>query len=523
MIKVIIVDDEEMTREGLKEYVSWSSLGMKVVATAEDGNEALAKIEELQPELLICDVRMPHMDGLELARQLKEHSYGCKILFMSGYSDVEYLRTAIKLQAIDYIEKPVQIAELEELLSCAGEEIRATLAERKQVKKLKERWDQHKPELSSSIIQRLIELPASQQAFAELKEEIQLLNSDFPLAAQWTCAAVALRNDADRSRWHQEAMDTAQDLDIPIIAAVLDRIGVAIMAHESDRNRESISLWANRQVHAKDREVDKRAVGIGDAVHTMMGIKGSYQQSLKALQFHFYRGWNSILWYREIPQETQRTILFDQEQLANYEEALQLQKYCEVEDILNRALQETVQYPMKDIERVRQKLFRWYMVMTKVHPEAMWEFDNDELWSTVFMEGDLFIIRQFIMKRLAIIRESREKSVSNEKSVIREAARFMEQNYAEDILISDIASHVYLTPTYLCLLFKKERGVSINEYLTQVRIEAAKRLLNERKLKLYEISQKVGYRDPNYFAKVFRKVMGSNPSQYRERNGDLYR
>lgn len=525
MIKVMIIDDEEMTREGLKEFVSWSTLGMTVVGTADDGRDALEKFDVWEPDLLICDVRMPHMDGLELVRRLREMSRQFKIIFMSGYSDVEYLKTAIKLQAVQYVEKPVQITELEELLKHTGDEIRTAYEERKQVEQLRTNWDQNKPVLSMRLFQRMLSLQANDPAWKELKQQLQLLAPEYPLNGQWICTATALPLESDRAKWREEAITEAEALGIPILSAVVDGNGIALLALESNRHLESVALWANKLVNKSKDSVglNKRAIGMGEATSSLSGIKLSFDQSLKALHFYFYRGWNSVLWYRELSQTPRETLLFDKNHFIAFEEALQSQQLEKAEELLNQAINGLLLFPSLDIEGVRKKLFRWYVAMIKIYPESMWEFENDELWSYVFVSGELFSIRQFMSRRIQIIRESREERVPNEKSVIREAVRYVQQHYHEDILISDIANHVYLTPTYLCLLFKKERGVSINEYMTQVRIEKAKQLLSERKLRLYEIANQVGYRDANYFSKVFRKVMGMNPSDYREKQGDLFR
>lgn len=517
----MLVDDEEMTRDGLKEYVSWAELGMEVVGTAEDGKQALERFAELRPDLLLCDVRMPHMDGLELARRLKEQGPDCKIIFLSGYSDVEYLKSAIKLQAVDYVEKPVQLPELEELLARTGDEIRRLQAEKKDAERLKDSWDRSEPEMSSRLMRRLLALNGpSDPEWPSVRDQLELLHPRMPRDGIWICAAFAFADTADRDRWRDEAAAAAEGQGLSVFTAIVDGTGVACAALDSERHLEPAALWLNKLVGrgAGAGSAPKRAAGVGDPAGHPSQIGESFAQAMRALQYRFYRGWQSVLWSRELSfQDKADRLLFDKNHFIAFEEALRRQEFREAEERLDQAVNELLLYPSPDIDAVRKKLFRWYISMTKVYPEAMWEFENDELWSQVFVSGELYTIRQFMARRLQIIREGMQGVSPGDKSVIREVIRYVQQRYAEDISISSIAGHVYLTPTYLCLLFKKERGMSIHDFITQTRVDKAKQLLRDRSLKLYEIANRVGYQDANYFSKVFRKITGENPSEYRDR------
>jgi two-component system response regulator YesN len=522
LIRVMLVDDEEMTREGLKEFISWAELDMVVVGAAEDGKEALERFDEWLPDLLLCDVRMPHMDGLELARLLKLKAPLCKIIFLSGYSDVAYLKSAIKLQAVDYVEKPVQIPELEELLARTGREIKQLSKERQQVGRIFDTWDNNKHELSVGLIRKLLSMNTPlDPEWPKVKEELALLSPSFPLEGYWICCVTAFADEGDKTDWRASVLGAAEEQDLQVLAAIVDGRGVAVVALESERHIEPVGLWLNKLVdRGKEGRDSKRAVGVGNIFHTISGLKESYEQALKALNYYFYRGWQSVLWARELPQSQRKNLLlFEKNHFIQYEEALKRQDFTEVEELLNQAVNELLLFPSPDMEGVRKKLFRWYIAMTKIYPDALWEFENDELWSHVFVSGELFTIRHFMTRRLEMIKEGAEAAAPTEKSVIRDVIRFIQQHYHEDISIGAIANHVYLTPTYLCLLFKKDRGVSINDYMTHYRIEQSKQLLGERKLKLYDVAQQVGYRDANYFAKVFRKLVGCNPSEYREKIG----
>ncbi|WP_405082273.1 response regulator [Paenibacillus chitinolyticus] len=518
MIRVMLVDDEEMTRGGLKEFVPWDEFGMAVVGEAEDGRQALERFAELAPDLLLCDVRMPRMDGLELARRLKEIAPDCKIIFLSGYSDVDYLKSAIKLQAVDYLEKPVQLDELQKLLAATSETLKSEREERERLSGMKAAWNRSRPELAGRILKRLLQ-PGEEveAAWPDIRGELRAVDDTFPAEGRWICCTAAFGHKHAEDTWHEDACRGARELGLPILAGIVDGIGVACLALESERHLEPVSLWLNKMTERGGEDVrSRRSAAAGHVFQSLTRLRGSYDESLKALQYYFYRGWHAVIWARDLqPPPRGGLLLFEKDYFLNFEDTLRRQDFDGAELLLDQGVNELLLYPSPDIDGVRTKLFRWYVAMTQNYPEAMWDFENDELWTSVFVTGELFTIRNFMLRRLQIIRENQDDT-SSEKSVIRDVLRYIRNNYGGDVSIAAIASHVYLAPTYLCLLFKKEKGISINEYITGYRIKKAKRLLRDRKLKLYEIAAMVGYQDANYFAKVFRKVAGCNPSEYRD-------
>lgn len=519
MIKVMLVDDEEMTRSGLREFISWEQLGLEVAGEAEDGEEALERFMLLRPEIVLCDVRMPRMDGITLAGKLKELAPDCKIIFLSGYSDVAYLKSAIKLQAVDYIEKPVQIHELEALLGRTAEEISKSREENSKLLQIRKALDENLAELTGKALKELFQLSSPADPGTErILEELFALHGGFPREGKYICCVFTAREAAEWDLWEGQAIAEGKAQELMLLAAVMDGMGVVCFSIRSDSELERISLWLNRMLRKEDNQ-QAYSAGVGSICHHPAALGRSYREALKALQHRFYRGWNTSIWHSKLPQEGQlKQLLFDKQNYIRFEELLKQRDIDAAIDLLDQCVNDLVLFPSPDIDAVRTKLFRWYVAMTKLYPETMWEFENDELWSSVFVAGELYTIRNFMIRRLGIIKENMEIiGQPAEKSVIREVVKYIQANYDGDVSIASIAGHVYLTPTYLCILFKKEKGISINDYITQFRIEKAKQLLKDRKLKLYEIAGKVGYQDANYFAKVFRKLTGMNPSEFREK------
>jgi len=517
-MKAIIVDDEPMTRSGLKRFVDWRKLGIEVAGEAEDGIEAYELFLSLQPNIVLCDVRMPRMDGIEFAARIRQIDPDCKIIFLSGYNDIDYLKSAIKLQAVDYMLKPIQMSELTQLLTDTVLAITAMRKEQQELHYMRKQFDRSKSELVESLLKKILQSGLVTSSENEtVAEDIARMDSSFPVNGFYQCFAFEFQNEEAKHSWQEEVMKEAAAVELPLLTAVIDGIGVGIAALSSQRNDDRLGLWLNRLT--RRRGLDDSTcitIGAGESCAHLSGCAASYNQALKALSYRFYRGWNTIIWHNSLPSDMTQPLLFDKQAIIKFEDLLRNSQLTEAGQWLDTTINELLLHTPAQIESIRKRLFRWYVAMTRIYSETMWEFENDQLWASMFVSGELYMIRKFMVQRLAFVQQALEETGLSDKRVIRDIIQFIHDHYNNDLSVSMVASHVHLAPTYMCILFKKEQGVSINDYITQYRIKQAKLLLRDRRLKLYEVSSRIGYQDANYFAKVFRKVTGLNPSQYRD-------
>lgn len=518
MIKAILVDDEPMTRSGLRRFIDWTGLGIEIVGEAEDGIEAYDLFIRVRPDMILCDIRMPRLDGIGLTQRIREIDSNCKIIFLSGYNDIDYLKSAIKLQAVDYMLKPIQMSELSDLLKKTVSRIWEDRQQQQQIQHMRQQLDRSKPELTAHSLKAILKLSVSTGTeYDNILEDIARIDDSFPMDGFYQCITFSFKNDQAEQQWKEESKAEAAVLELPILIGVIDGIGVACIGHTSRRNDDQLGMWLNRLTRRRGQEEQTGiAAGVGETFTHLNGYSTSYEQALRALSHQFYRGWNTVIWFRDLPQNSRTLCLFDKQAIIRFEELLRGKQMQAAEQWVDQTINELLLNPSSEVEAVRKKLFRWYVAMTRIYSETMWEFETDQLWATMFVSGELFLIRKFIMQRLEIIRQSLDLTDSSDKTVIRDIIRFIQGNYNKDVSITMVAGHVHLAPTYMCILFKKEKGLSINDYITQYRIEQAKLLLRDRRLKLYDVSAQVGYQDANYFAKVFRKLTGVIPSQYRD-------
>ncbi|WP_010274627.1 response regulator [Paenibacillus senegalensis] len=515
MLKLLIVEDEEMTRNGLKEFVPWQELGIEVAGEATDGVEGLEQAGLVKPDLVLCDVRMPRMNGIEFAGKLREMLPACRLIFISGYSDRAYLKSAIQLNAVDYIEKPIQMDELVQVLQTTVESCREQLAAVAKMERMSETLNQGLPQFTGALLKQFVS--ASQIMRHEIEARLLSLGVRFPWKDKYGIAALC----ADSPQVLREAMNMMEKYFAEygsdyVIGDWSDQ--VIVIFPDDEGMREGPTALFHRTVKSvNERTGGCAAVALGGQGSGLDELPALLERTVQALQYRFYTGWNHIIHYpyyinRQLAMGIDWKGLVDQ-----WEDYWKKQQFTEAAEWIDKSAGQMREPYVWPVETARKLWFQACLVVWKYYPEALEVYDEKFDWRKKLLHDDLLAITGFLHQVLSDIEISRNRLKSSSGNyAVRKAADFMLSRMSEPLTIQKIADHVYLTPTYLCLLFKKETGCSIHDYLTEARMEQAKKLLQDRTLKLYEIAEQVGYADPKYFTKVFRKMFGCNPSDYRE-------
>lgn len=404
MLKVIIVDDESLTRQGLVQFVDWNKHGFEVFGEAQDGYSGLELAKQVHPDLAICDIRMPHMDGIEFAKNLQKIVPECRVIFLSGYSDKEYLKSAIKLNAVDYLEKPLNMQELYQRLDAVKKDYDSVVDRMNKENKIKVKLQQNNQFLLDSIIEKLLEEQSCDRD--SLKTLLKHMNIDFPLHGIYRI--VVIKNAPQRiSNIILNTLKQSKKRD-EMMMIIGRRVNEIIVIHEHQVSLRELKKYYDELMYQLEKTEDiNLELGVGDKVTELESIEDSYQSAISVIEWLGYKNPNRL----------------------------------------------------------------------------------------VFDDGS---------------------NVGN--SAIRDTERFISENFDKRLTIKDIAEEVFLTPQYLCKIFKEETGHTINSYITDLRMEKAKELLLNRNLKLYEVAAQLGYRDANYFARVFKRNFGMNPSEFREKH-----
>ncbi|MGM0884038.1 MAG: response regulator transcription factor [Bacillota bacterium] len=502
-MRLLIADDDDYTREGLKESIDWETYGIDEILLAGDGAEALRICSIHKPEIVLTDIRMPKLNGIEFAEKLSEKSPGSILIFMSGYMDVEYLRSAIKLSAVEYIEKPIKLPEVEQAIL---KSVRALQEKQAQTDVFRQKNELVKQKLAGLLRDE----HADRDEIARLCRE-----TGFPADKRYLGFIARNRMESDTYKtdldsfimfWH--------DNGFAAIGEQLDRRHCFfIVACDSSEYKKLFYLnevFLTRNVHY--------VIGIGAEASGVNAIRGSYLTARSALERSFYNPDSRCLTHQE---ETGRSNEFYSESLPSF------YKLCKespekLPDWL-RALFASFrekQYPTR--ERVIALLET--IVQTLIN-------DNRKLIATLENEHGIAEAVQSLKQCTVIERAEsitlavasvwleEKQQVSKYSRLVQEVMNYIASNYRNiDLDLTMIASHMNLSTNHLGKLFKEETGTSIKQYISDYRIDLAKKLVESEHLKMHTIAELCGFASASYFVKVFKASTDLSPLQYRKKS-----
>ncbi|MGE5630607.1 MAG: response regulator, partial [Caulobacteraceae bacterium] len=523
MYKLMIVDDETEILEGLKTIIDWEGNGITLCGEACNGIEALEFIHRLSPDIVIMDIRMPLLDGLELLERISQDNLPVKCIFLSGYDDFYYAQKAIDLKAANYLLKPCRPSDILEAVL----KVKAELDEEKQqealFQKYKQQFLESLPTLKEKLLRELIYGKAMD--YAKLESKFSLYNISLPCS---NLSVALIRIDSMANLYEEQGDFGVEAMKIAVSQLAYDSLapyyhievfqnGEDVAAILSPNNRtfllnqflnhmeilkESISGTLNITV----------TIGIGNCAENPESLWVSYKEAVSAVESKFFLGENRVIVFNDITlPSTQKNSYPLNEELAVInclrtgnreivEEKVRVFYKC-----LHQSSSPSKAYLQRATAALLGSIFRFCIennISTgNVLDEELKFFESIQKCETnsELQERIVFIIKQ-VFDKLA----EREKT----NKLVKSAIDYIHSNYPKDISLDCIAKNIYITPGYLSLLFKQETGVNFLDFLNQYRIQKAKEYLTGSYLKNYEIANNVGFRDEKYFSQVFKRYTG---------------
>lgn len=528
MPSILIVDDETIFRKGIRLMITDMQSEWIVIDEARDGAEALDKIEELQPDLIITDIKMPRIDGIQLQYIVKERYPHISCVVMSGYNDFQYARESLRLGAKDYLMKPFQREELYALLT-----------------KLQEEWLTEKRPNKSSGMDQQVQNGMRQHVLASLitgnvhHGEAELLDNvgiQFPHATISCLIAKLDRDSVTDERYYQLNPSLFSIYIQQFIQESLDESfkGYVFTHHETEvvalinhENVTSIHVDMEKLTNRIRKEIRVQSnftltFGLGSPAKDLESISKSYKEAGLALLYRLVIGGDRLL-SNEIVAEMKMEKLdwhaadwhslnqFVQEgDLANVQQqaSLYVTKLCQ---------------QWKDPEIIHQQickmLLHFYELAVNLAIVKQWLQNTDvkqvlvDIYS--YSSSKELIERcQKLLGDLTVCIGNRQKKIVT--SPVEIVVRYVEEHYAESITLNTMAEIVYLSPSYLSSLFKSKQGQSFIDFLTEKRIEKAKSLLLYSDEKIQVISDSTGFTNIRHFNRVFKTITNRTPSEFRE-------
>lgn len=532
MIKVFLVEDEILIRNGIKNSIEWEKEGYKFVGEASDGELALPIILKEKPDILITDIRMPFMDGLELSRLVKQEMPKIKIIVLTGYDEFEYAREGIDIGITDYLLKPIASAKLLEAVKKVGQMV------------LEERTEQ-----KNSDRERLENLQIARQKFFRglvlgKKTASALLNEGRDIgmdlvANRYNILLFQIFSGQDTKEYTEEynaAVASVKKTAEAFEEVLMVELGIEgwafIVMEKGDTSLEAIQktlVEALCDSLAGCRDITYFG-GMGTPVERLSEMNQCYEEASHAFAYRYLEKHNQVMSSSQLPDRTDKKEQPDLDSL----EVEKLDRKA-VERFLKTGLKGEVSdfvdgyfagFGEKNIESL---LFRQYVIMDMYFAAvALLEelgYSAEDLGERCGKVQDMATAFSSIESNKKYLKDVLEaaidlrEGVSQKKyhSLLEEAKSYIRQHYEdEDISLNAVAASVNLSPNHFSSIFSQQEGQTFIEYLTAVRMEKAKELLRTTAMKSSEIAYAVGYKDSHYFSYLFKKTQECTPGEFRQ-------
>ncbi|PFA69531.1 DNA-binding response regulator [Bacillus sp. AFS015802] len=518
-MKAIIIDDEKHVREGLLLLAEWDKHGIHTILEAEDGDEAIELITEHRPEIIFTDMRMPKRDGINLLRWLHATDLKSKTIVVSGYDDFEYMRNAIFYKSFDYILKPIEPDVLNETLDKAVKEWNEQARSRKTQVEENRVMNEAKPLYWDRLFSSLC---AKASITTEMKEKVE---NEFGIAIaklEKTVALIPIKPIVMKS--FQGDRDLAFFTLSNICNELLRKQNDGVCFRNGNKEEELVILFWNEknvtylleEIHSLIYQYSKlyTIIALGEKSRK---INEAYESALQVYQKHPLVDQKKIVTHKDVKRQPMLHLLDHSNELkwairSGSGEQVQSQLdgiFSRLETGHGLSL-EQLEVWESQFELLRNNWLKEYEIQ---HPEPFYK--GQDYWN----EDGSFSFRKFKEQKARefseLIHILSKSKYQREKNNMQQIEEYLQQHYQEDINLQDIADRFYLSREYISRKFKQDHGSTITDYVTNIRMEKAKKLLENPYLKIYEVAYGVGYGNEKYFSKVFKKHAGVTPNEYR--------
>ncbi|MFF2483285.1 response regulator [Paenibacillus sp. NPDC058071] len=527
MYKVLLVDDEELDLEGMHQFIPWSELEMEVKGSVNNALSACELLEQFPIDILISDVNMPYMSGLELARAALLKYPDIRIIFVSGYQEFSYVQQALSLKAYNYVLKPMHDNELVASL----QKVKQDLDEARKRREVEEAYRTMIPLAKSDLLQRLFEgdeegalaallkHPASSHGLNKLHWPVRVavMELDGMGMGMEAYDEAGLSQQEITRMFLQLLHESVQLNGNPLFCKLYGhRIALLLEDHRAKSSLESICAAMNGRLPVTV------TTGLGQPVNDLKELHASYRQAVSAVEGKMFLGKGGIIIYEQVSYEPE---MIDARMLNTRMDALlqAMQEYdlVQIYDELDNLFQTVTTVRSKFTVQNWTNYIFWNLEqrLSKMDVDLFQllgiELHNLEILLKFETIND---IRSWLVHRVFEISEHLyEKSNSKNGKFIRGIIAAMKERMGENMTLKDIAQLFSFSPSYLGYLIKEKSGFTFNELLVQLRMERACELLKQPGVKIYEVADQVGYRYLPYFSRQFKEKFGMTPLEYRNK------
>lgn len=537
-IKVFLVEDEMVIRRGIKNSIDWEKEGYIFCGEASDGELAYPMIIKEKPDILITDIRMQFMDGLELCKLVKKELPNIKILILSGYDEFDYAKEAIRLGVTEYLLKPISSGKLLEALNGVSESIRREKEDKDLVRKYMEEMRENTEHEKQKFFEQMIAGNLSMADALETgkKYEMNLSAGMYNLLLFRFTLGEENRKSGELLGEAEYAIEKLTERLEYVFEFQRGVEGWAflLMADNEEQMSERVKeLSKDLEEIMKNYSTIAYFGGIGQPVARLRELEESFREAERALAARFTMELNRIISVEDI-RMAQNVDTLDDIEITSFGEIektrTMLEKFLnngaedEIDEFVDVYINELPEENLKSVLMRQYIIMDAYIVMMsfceKIEGiEGEMQAQSEELKNSMKTSQTLEEIKNYIRMLLKKIIGVRDTISGRRYSDIIEIAKdqIRKTYMSDEISLNTIAAEVGMSPSYFSSIFSKEMGKTFVEYLTEIRMDRAKELLMCSSMKTSEIGYEVGYKDPHYFSYIFKKTQNCTPKEFRAR------
>ncbi|MBB6732449.1 response regulator [Cohnella zeiphila] len=530
MYRLILADDEADVREGVLQEIDWENNGFEVADRAENGREALEMAERCLPDVLVTDIRMPFMDGLELAERVRGLRPDTKIIILTGYDEFEYARQAIRLQIAEFVLKPFSKEELLQALRKVKAELDRERALREDMDSLKEHYRRSLPLLRELFLGSLATRSLSER---EIGEKLAAYDLKLPADGRHLAAAARLDLPADAGdvELHRFAVrNIAEEIaERRRAGLVFQHDGHVVLLSSSGEAGPDWPAGFYAALEEIRQSVEKYlkltvTIGVSGEADGLRNVRYSYEEAAAALDYRLLLGSNRLIPIGDVEAREAAPLRYDEQQEQALIRCLKFGTEEEMTETVEKHFAAVRSLgPDAALQSVQLFLLQIAATLMRAAQDTgkdlggLFGGGNPQLLGELSRIRDLdeaqaWVVRiaRSVMSRIAADRQTAYNRL------VEQAKEYTKAHFADSGLsIAEVCARLHISAGYFSSIFKKETKLTYVQYLQQLRMDTAKELLAQTDLKAFEIAEKVGYADPNYFSFSFKKQVGLSPKEYR--------
>lgn len=522
MYKIILADDEVLIREAISENIEWNSLGFDLVGTCENGKQVVEMIKKEEPDLVITDICMPFMDGIDVARYVYENAPKCRVMIISGYDNFEYAKKAIRYQVMEYVLKPVTAQELSSTLEKIRQEFDREQEKERQFQKIKEAYEQNRQYFRERFLNQLIR---GKKSMKEIERQLRfydialtgecfsVVQIEFLISENQTDLLLFALYNITEELMRKKSCVVFQDM-VNVTTVIF--AGESEYQLERDIQREGNKIQDTLQRYLKEPTM----IVAGKCVTNLGELFQSYDNVKQTQEYRFLFEENAVIFGREFTKRNER----DSFALSDWPDRFAVAvKKNDSEEIKRKVTRFFGEIRRSRMTRTRVSIYCQNIIMRLllladelgVDESVSMEWEHaylEEASRKERLEDVEELMISFCLKMAESI--SRDRDDFGKNMSVR-ALEFIDKNYRDSALsLQSVCKALAISSSYFSALFKSQTGETFIEALTRKRMEAAKELLASTDMKTYEVAEEVGYSDAHYFGSIFKKNTGLTPKEY---------